>query len=269
MRILPPYYLAFLFTAALVFTCIGDPTGTHWDVALPASPRRIAADLFLVPEFGTINHVFWSVGVECKIYLLFPLILFLQKRLGILSAGAAMCATFWLTYAMPQQYRIANPQYLAMFCWGSAAAYVANSQEAHWLRMRQSRLWLLLLAASAAATVFLCRRIGFRNEWLFLVDPWVGLGTVSTLVLAARSGSGAVRRVLNWKPLVFVGTFSYSLYLIHAPLIQAVWQYAINPITSSAAQEFLALVGFGLPAILICAWLFYFFCERPFVPRQQ
>ena len=44
-------------------------------------------------------------------------------------------------------------------------------------------------------------------------------------VFGDRSGVGAVRRFLAWRPLLFVGTVSYSLYLWHYAVIaqQARW----------------------------------------------
>ena len=81
----------------------------------------------------------------------------------------------------------------------------------------------------------------------------------------------AVRKVLNWRPLVLVGTFSYSFYLLHAPLLQIIWQYLLRPLKLSPFHEFLALSFAGLPAIIGISYLFHLLCERPFMrpPKVQ
>jgi peptidoglycan/LPS O-acetylase OafA/YrhL len=37
-------------------------------------------------------------------------------------------------------------------------------------------------------------------------------------------------RAAGWRPLAFVGGFSYSLYLIHAPLLQLAWLAVVHPL---------------------------------------
>jgi peptidoglycan/LPS O-acetylase OafA/YrhL len=70
---------------------------------------------------------------------------------------------------------------------------------------------------------------------------------------------------LSFKPLVFVGTFSYSVYLIHAPLLQMVWQYVLWPVHLSPVAIFAALMGPGAIAILAASYAFFRVCEEPFM----
>ena len=81
------------------------------------------------------------------------------------------------------------------------------------------------------------------------------------------SGSNPLRNLLSGKPLVLLGGFSYSLYLVHAPLIQVVWQYLISVWFREAVPQFLGMLGIGVPLIVLSAWVFYRFCEKPFMPR--
>src|SRR5579884_1165265 len=76
-RILPPYYGALAFCLVLIWTVIGRPTGSLWDVPIRVTPVAVAAHALLVQDlFGTgaINYVFWSIAVEWQIYFLFPLL---------------------------------------------------------------------------------------------------------------------------------------------------------------------------------------------------
>lgn len=268
-RILPPYYFSFMFTGLLVFAYIGERTGTHWDVTLPPTLMKVALGLLLLPEFGAINHVYWSIGVECKIYLLFPLLLMMFDRFGVLSSAAISAAlTLWLAYAFrATPFSILSPHYIGLFCFGAAAAYVVNSPESFWKRLRESRLWDGCLVGALLTTSLLLRVWGLAPHRYFAVDLFIGLGATAVLVLSGRSPSSRTRRLLSWRPLVFIGAFSYSLYLIHAPLLQVVWQLAISGNFRSETAEFFALLALGVPFVLLCSWGFYRACERPFVPR--
>ena len=49
--------------------------------------------------------------------------------------------------------------------------------------------------------------------------PRVGAAVALLFVTAGGSATPLTARVLSLRPIVTLGTFSYSLYLIHGPLI--------------------------------------------------
>lgn len=119
-RILPPYYFGLTFTLLLIVTCVGEKTGTHWDTVLPLTLPRLLSGILLVPDiYATINHAYWSIGVECKIYLLFPLLVWTWRRVGVARATAiftfAAYVLAWLAHGTARASM--SPHYLAMFCW--------------------------------------------------------------------------------------------------------------------------------------------------------
>src|SRR5207248_9186648 len=79
------------------------------------------------------------------------------------------------------------------------------------------------------------------------------------LVIASEN---PVARILGWRPLVALGTMSYSLYLVHQPIIQllALWLQVRRPDLSPTAV-FLALILF-IPVILLLAWMLFVLVER-------
>jgi peptidoglycan/LPS O-acetylase OafA/YrhL len=68
---------------------------------------------------------------------------------------------------------------------------------------------------------------------------------------------------------VAVGIFSYSLYLIHAPLEQVIWQYGINPLGLSKPLDLVLMLGVGGPLIVGCAYGFFRAVERPSMTMRQ
>ena len=68
---------------------------------------------------------------------------------------------------------------------------------------------------------------------------------------------------------MFVGGFSYSLYLMHAPLLQIVWQYMLQPLDLRPGVGLVALELVGIPLVVTAAYLFYRVFERPFVNASR
>jgi peptidoglycan/LPS O-acetylase OafA/YrhL len=68
---------------------------------------------------------------------------------------------------------------------------------------------------------------------------------------------------------VFVGTFSYSLYLIHAPLLQIMWQYVLTPLGVSRNVQFSLLMTLGLALVLLVSYGFFLLFEAPFLRASR
>jgi peptidoglycan/LPS O-acetylase OafA/YrhL len=60
-----------------------------------------------------------------------------------------------------------------------------------------------------------------------------------------------------------LGVFSYSIYLTHELMIMQSWRWT-NPSWWQLANVFLVV----LPAVIIFAWVFFWFCEKPFMVRR-
>lgn len=270
LRIPPPYYFGLALTLLLILTCVGKKTGTHWDSVLPLTPTGVLSGALLLPDiFPTINHAYWSIGVECKIYLLFPLLVWAWRRCGVTIATAIFTLAAYLLAGLAHGTARASmsPQYLAMFCWGAAAAWVANAPAVGWVRLRYSRVWDLATGVAAIPLIALCTRWGHVPSRMFVLDLFAGAIATAALVIAARTKANPLRRSLSLPVFTGIGEYSYSLYLIHAPLLQVVWQYGAALLFRDPLPRFLATVIGGVPLILLASQIFYRYCERPYVPN--
>jgi peptidoglycan/LPS O-acetylase OafA/YrhL len=273
-RILPPYFGALALCLALIATIIGRPTGTFWDVPTMVTRTSIVSHLLLLQDLfatGSINYVFWSIAVEWQIYFLFPLLIWGWQRFGpwaIVTGALALGYAARMGLANTRIAR-AHPHYLGMFALGMLAAYVARSPRGPYESMRRKIPWgwtsVAGLTVACALTVAWGVRASF--ERFYLLDLPVGVMATSVLVLTTRAGS-SLGRVLSWRPLAFLGTFSYSVYLVHAPLLQVLWQYVLAPLGLGPAGAFAFLITLGLAVSLAVAYVFFLGFEAPFLQRR-
>jgi len=94
-------------------------------------------------------------------------------------------------------------------------------------------------------------------------SPWAtsltttGYGiAVALLLLSALSEASALRSLLAWSPLAYVGRVSYGIYLIHILCIHVVTRFCTAPF-----QVF----GWTCVASVGAASLLYYFVERPLI----
>jgi peptidoglycan/LPS O-acetylase OafA/YrhL len=271
-RILPPYYGALFLSLGLIFTIIGKPTGTLWDEPIQTDWRAVVAHLLLVQDFfrtGLINYVFWSIAVEWQLYFLFPLLVWASRRYGILRvATAALIVGYAVRFGFDgTRIARANPHYLGLFSLGMLAAYVVRSPRPEFVRARALGVWPWLVGGSLALVSVLSVVWGVTvgESRFHLLDFPVGVMAMTTLVHTTLSRDHLLSRFLSFRPLVFIGTFSYSVYLVHAPLLQIIWQYALRPLGVGESAMFVAFLTVGLVLVLAFAYGFFRVCEEPFM----
>jgi peptidoglycan/LPS O-acetylase OafA/YrhL len=279
-RILPPYWLAMLVTLGLIAAVLGQKTGTHWDICLPITPKAVVGHLLLVQDLfnraigGKINHVYWSVAVEWHLYFLFPLLLWVYRKRGPTAMGAAALVLGFGAGFVLRKSALSGLtlHFLGLFGLGAfAAAVAALPKDAYKIaRFSWGRLAFLAFFALAILSAWLGPDRAF-GQWFALAAVDLLAGLASSLLILAVATSAADSKLagfLSGKLPVFLGAMGYSLYLMHAPLLQLLWQYGLRPL-GLAPQATFALLFLTLPLVIGGCWLFYLACERPFLNRKK
>jgi peptidoglycan/LPS O-acetylase OafA/YrhL len=273
-RVIPAYLAALVLSLLLIGTLIGTPTGTPWDLALPLSWTGVGVNAFLLQDVLQVrapNHVFWSIAVEWHLYFLFPLLVACGRRFPrwcLLVVGALGCALLWPAYG-GQPYIGFPPQFFALFVVGVLAGDIASdrgSDSPRWRRRCRPQWTAIGLVLAMPLAVLLVR----VDPTYFTSEIILGCAVAAFLITLTRGSIDyPARRALEWRPLAWVGLFSYSLYLTHAPVLQIVWQYGVRPIQLGPNAELAVTIVAATAGSLAFAFGFHLLFERPFLNHRS
>ena len=280
-RIIPPYYCAIALSILLAMTLLRQKTGTIWDYSLPVTAKDVVYHLLMLHDLygvGKINYPLWTVAVEWQIYFLFPLlVLAWQKSNGAKVTALAVVGGYLAAFTVYHVHILSwlqgmTFQYVGLFALGMFAAAVSYSRSEALVSLRQRLPWGSLTLCGAAVIILCCNVLGRSGvgQHQPLVDILAGISAVCLLIYSsAKHPRNIVRHLLDRKLLVTIGTFAYSVYLVHAPLIQLVWLYGVRPLHLSTSAGFIVLAVVGAPLVIGCAYLFFVGFEKPFLTKHK
>ena len=275
-RILPPYFSSIGYSLLLIRLFIGRPANSsHYDF-VPVTWAGIWTHLLLVQDAYhnmQINGPLWSVAVEWRIYFAFPLLVLLWRKIGPMPTALLAVITGSVLLVMLRRTWVytytcgVSPEFLGLFAMGMLGAGVAFSQDPKLIALRRFP-WAKILVPMAAL-IFASQSPIMHGHQLTdtVLDPFVGLFSMSLLIASSPGNLPWLNRALSWRPLAFVGTFAYSIYLFHAPLLPLLWQHCIYPLHLGTLGGLFAEVFVMTPLVVAITYMFYLCFERPFVRR--
>ncbi|CEF48531.1 unnamed protein product [uncultured bacterium] len=259
LRIYPPYAIAVLFTVAV------EHAVTAMSGAAPSPAAKVAASLAMaqnyIPPAGQLsaNPSLWSLPVEVELYLVYPALLLLWRRFGM-TAAVAVTAAVSLTATIAAV--LGRPWPLLNFAaywiiWVSGAVLAELFRNSRLPRWTASKGWMLaaMLAIAIAVRVsaaapgvehLLWGGSYFLLVWCVLQHPGWTLSRLPSMAAAL------LRRL---------GELSYSLYLVHYPVLLLIGACWISVFGRKPSNLLIPVAG--AIATTPVAYLLWRFVERP------
>lgn len=234
VRLDPPYLVNIVMALALWFLVSQVPSFRGEPFTF--EPARFLCHLgYLnaIVGYGWYNPVYWTLAIEFQYYLLLALIYpLLVCRARFVRVGFPIALSL-VAFILPQETLIF-----------------------HWLGLFAIGMAIFQWYCGLTSTPALCAVLGVLN--------WVCWATLGPLVAAVGLVTGiviATRPLPRIGPLSFLGSISYSLYLVHVPLGSRFLNIG-SRFASSLIEQLVVL----WTTILITIWaahLLYQWVEKP------
>jgi peptidoglycan/LPS O-acetylase OafA/YrhL len=274
LRILPPFYLILFVASALVVLGV---------VAGPVEPATVLAQALHYANYRIVLHgyggfapgtaVYWSLAVEEHFYLLFPLLYLTLRKRGMSDAVQALtlgalcvvilcwrCVLVYGLHSAVDRTYIASDTRFDSILFGCALAVFGNPMlDASRIRDGVWKGVLLPLSVAGLLASFVIRDNAFRETTRYSLQ---GLALIPVFVCAMRFPTWGLMKVLNYRPVAFVGVLSYSLYLIHQVVL-----FVLKPLEPRLGELLTAAIGLAISLAL--AWLVHLYVELPFARLRK
>ena len=279
LRIVPTYWAILLLVMAL--------TERH----LFSQPWPLLANLFFlefwIPSFfpdnlGVANGSMaivpsWSLAVEAGFYLSLPLLavlaLWFARRTGRRVAAAfvppialtllglvAVAVEHVLGGNLRRAWAVGFPIHAGWFACGMAGATLGFLFEQEHLRLPAYwRSGAVVAALALTAGSIKLHNVGAFSRVDYQWPVAIALSLLLLLVMLAEDG-GRLRTILGSRVLVAMGLASYSIFLVHDPVIR---ELRTHDLISSGIDGFLLALLLVGGATSIAATVSYQFLERP------
>jgi exopolysaccharide production protein ExoZ len=248
IRIFPPYWVVFPPVAALYFITRAPATIDSF------TPLNLLSE-FLLSPFGNqmhgIMYVAWTLHLEVLFYLLFACLI-VNRTVGLVLIGLWQLLVLGVGLGL-----VSHPDFL------SRAAVSGNQG------FLMGMLALLLFSSKFKIPAWLATMSGLVT---FLIAGWLDVARqrpyIALYLLAAFLlvlGLARLDQISKTKAptaAAFLGTASYSIYLVHYPVVSIVSKMIVrfDPATELPMEIFFVLVA---TAALLVSLLFYRLVERP------
>jgi peptidoglycan/LPS O-acetylase OafA/YrhL len=266
LRVYPAYYAC--MTALLILAATGVYLRLPGKVELLLHLGMIHN--FIEKYIATMNGVFWTMPFEWQFYLVFPLLFVLLRRYGAwalyaTALGSVICSKL-LVMAIQDGY----PQVLLFIRLDEFAAGMCAGAYAFQRPLTRPTAAMMfgtgLIALLATPWIFAgYTQVGHYYDLKgFLRPPWIQI-SICLMLLGLTGEHHAGVHIFGNKIIVGIGLISYSIYLLHVPILELLPTLGLTPDRATGGTvSWPRIVATALPLTLLLSGLSYWLIERPF-----
>jgi peptidoglycan/LPS O-acetylase OafA/YrhL len=218
----------------------------------------------------SINDVLWSIPFEWQFYLVFPLLFIALRRtnliaLYITAALLALGIKEWAAISNDGYVELYLPARLDEFVAGMCAATFAEHLP---LRRRPALIAFVVGLTCFVATAWVWSAYplgGHYLDALGLARPlWIE-ASICLFLLGLSGESHPGVGLFSNRLVVWLGLISYSIYLVHVPVLVLLSKLGAYPMQGSAVPGSLSrVIAMAVPAVIALSAALYYLIERPF-----
>lgn len=219
----------------------------------------VIPESILPDSTATLLPPAWSITLEWQYYVLAPLIARLvRSNLGIILLGVVAWAGLQYGDLWRNPFPAFFPAHLTLFLIGigSYHLFARMSEGATGQPTSSYRLWNIAFVATAALALVFSIAVA---AWTLVFGCVVAAGDD-----AFAKGLRAIRAVLLFPALQWLGRISFPLYLVHWPVIIFLVRIILegDP-TISSGRALGLMLALGVPIILVTAYGVHRYVEAP------
>lgn len=222
-RILPPLYASMAFA---FFLSLAVGTYVYLEGEAVLAQAAMVSNYFFFTEGASLRIPLWSLAVEEHYYIFFPFIfLVLVRRITYRQMAMIFLALCVAALLLRYYYALFTPLAHYTYFWSHTRydSILFGCILALWNNpVLEKSAWRPHWPAAAAALLVMLACIAIRDP-LFRDTLRYSIQGASLIVLFsfAVSSSGLVSRTLSNSYLRLIGKYSYSIYLLHLPIIKS------------------------------------------------
>lgn len=261
------------YLAALVLFTIGSflfrPEYRHLgELAKQFFSHLVLVHNLIPSTFNGIDGPMWSLALECQLYLLFPLFVNLVNKRGwtftvLLVLAFTLAYQLGLGFVRQGEDRVFNYAVFARmfeFVVGMWICQLGNRKDLG--------MGLITAVGGVVLTLAFYLTVNY-GRFTIGVDQMFGIGFGAVLLLGLRIKDEFWEHGF-WVPLSHIGFYSYSIYLLHQPILNTVFTPLLKKFHLTHIGPFYAAIVFVfIPVICLAGYGFWWVFEKPYLKKRR